>query len=31
MYVEDDENVYLKTAYVATEDVQRIFAKHVQN
>ncbi len=31
MYVADDDNVYLKSAYVSTEDVKRIFAKHAQN
>lgn len=30
MYVEDGENVYLKSAYVATAEVQRIFAKYAQ-
>lgn len=28
MYVEDDENVYLKSAYLATSEVQRMFAKY---
>lgn len=31
MYVEDGENVYLKSAYLATTEVQRIFAKYAQN
>lgn len=31
MYVEDDENVYLKSAYLATGEIQRIFIKHAQN
>ena len=31
VYVEDEENVYLKSAYVATEDVQHIFARHAHN
>jgi hypothetical protein len=31
VYVEDEENVYLKSAYVATSDVQRIFAKYAQS
>lgn len=30
MYVEDDENVYLKSAYLATSEVQRIFANRAQ-
>ena len=31
MYVADDENVYLKSAYLATDEVLRIFAKYAQN
>jgi hypothetical protein len=31
MYVEDGENVYLKSAYVATGEVQRLFASRVRN
>lgn len=30
MYVADDENVYLKSAYLATAEVQRIFTKYAQ-
>ena len=31
VYVEDDENVYLKSAYLATGEVQSLFAKHAKN
>ena len=31
MYVEDDENVYLKSAYLATSEVKRIFARSAKN
>ena len=31
MYVEDDENVYLKSAYLATGEIQRIFDKYAQH
>jgi hypothetical protein len=28
IYVEDEEHVYLKSAYLATDEVQRIFHKY---
>ena len=31
VYAADDENVYLKSAYLATGEIQRIFAKYAQN
>ena len=31
MYVKDEENVYLKSAYLATGEVQSLFAKNAQN
>lgn len=31
MYVDDGENVYLKSAYPATSDVKRIFDKYAQD
>lgn len=31
MYVEDEEHVYLKSAYLATGEVKRIFDKYAQD
>lgn len=31
IYVEDGQDVYLKSAYLATGEIQRIFAKYAQN
>jgi hypothetical protein len=31
MYVADDENVYLKTAYPATSEIQQMFAANATN
>lgn len=30
MYVPTDEGLYIKSAYNATEDIQRIYAKHAK-